>query len=170
MIGHHHRLGESFGLVIHPAEPDRVHIAPVFLGLRMDGRVAIDLTGGRQQEPRVLFLCQAQSLVCAKCAHFQGLDGHLQVIDRRCGRGEVQDQIQPARHMDEFGHILMEEMKLLMMHEVLDVPDTSGAEVVHAEHIPPVGDVAVAEMGAEESGPTQDQHPRFSHTTLSARR
>src|SRR5699024_11168967 len=56
MVGHGERLGVTFGLVVDTAWADRVDVAPVTLALRMFSRVAVDLTGGNQDEPRPVLL------------------------------------------------------------------------------------------------------------------
>ena len=46
------RLGAALAFVVAGADADRVHIAPVSLGLRMHLRIAIDLTRRGEQETR----------------------------------------------------------------------------------------------------------------------
>ena len=43
VVRHRHGLGEALGLVVHAAGADRVDVAPVGLGLRVDLGVAVDL-------------------------------------------------------------------------------------------------------------------------------
>ena len=43
VVGHRQRLRVALGLVVDAARPDRVHVAPVGLRLRMDLRIAVDL-------------------------------------------------------------------------------------------------------------------------------
>jgi hypothetical protein len=57
-VGHRQRLGEALRLVVHPARPDRVHVPPVRLGLRVDLRVAVGLRRRGQQEARALLLAE----------------------------------------------------------------------------------------------------------------
>ncbi len=52
MIGHRHRLGEALGLVVDAARPDGIDVAPVFLGLRMDERIAVAFRGRGEEEAR----------------------------------------------------------------------------------------------------------------------
>ena len=58
MIRHRHRLGEALGLVVDATRPNRVHIAPVRLGLGMLQWVAVDLRRRRKQVPGPLGLGQ----------------------------------------------------------------------------------------------------------------
>ena len=50
VVGHRQGLGVPLGLVVDASRADRVHVAPVLLGLRVDLRVAVDLAGGGEQE------------------------------------------------------------------------------------------------------------------------
>ena len=83
VIGHRHRLGEALGLVVTAARADGVDVAPVFLGLRMDERVAVNFRGRGEQEARAFFLGQAQRLVRAERADLQRLD--REVPDNQSG-------------------------------------------------------------------------------------
>ena len=96
-VGHGHRLGEPLGLVVDPARADRVDVAPVGLRLRVDLRVAVRLRGGGEQEARALLPGQPERVQRADRADLQRLDRQLQVVDRRGGRGEVQDGVDRPR-------------------------------------------------------------------------
>ena len=52
VVRHRDRLGEALRLVVDRPGTDRVDVAPVALGLRVHERVAVDLAGRREQEPR----------------------------------------------------------------------------------------------------------------------
>ena len=95
MIGHRHRLGEALRLVVDAARPDRVHVAPVALRLRMDLRIAVDLGGGRDQEAGTLRLGQPERLVGAERADLERLDGLLEIVDR-AGRATRNGRRRPA--------------------------------------------------------------------------
>ena len=95
VVGHRHRLGEPLGLVVDAARTDRVDVAPVGLGLRVDLRVAVDLAGRGQEEAGVLGLGQAERVVRAEAADLQRLDRHLEVVLRRGRAGEVQHARRP---------------------------------------------------------------------------
>src|SRR6185437_11519897 len=81
MIGHGHGFLEPFSFVVNATGADGIHIAPVFLRLRMDQRVAIDLRSRGYEHPGFFRLCQTQAIVCAKRAHLERLNGYLQVVD-----------------------------------------------------------------------------------------
>src|SRR3546814_18720577 len=60
VVRHRHGLGVALGLVVDAPGPDRVHVAPVRLRLRVHQRVAVHLARGGQEELRALGLGQAQ--------------------------------------------------------------------------------------------------------------
>ena len=82
VVGHGHRLGEALGLVVDAARPDRVDVAPVALGLRVDQRIAVDLRGRGEQEARPLGLGEPERVVGAERADLERLDRQLEVVDR----------------------------------------------------------------------------------------
>ncbi len=96
VVRHGHRLGEALGFVVDAARADRIDVAPVFLVLRVDERIAVDLGGRGEQEAGALLLRQAERLVRAERAHLEGLDRQLEVVDRAGRRGEVQDRVERA--------------------------------------------------------------------------
>ena len=75
VVRHGHGLGEALGLVVDAPGADRVDVAPVGLGLRVDERVAVHLAGRGQEEAGALVLGQAERVVGAEAADLQGLDG-----------------------------------------------------------------------------------------------
>ena len=52
-VRHGQRLGAALALVVAGARADRIHVAPVLLPLRVFARIAVDLAGRRDQDPRV---------------------------------------------------------------------------------------------------------------------
>ena len=63
VVRHRQRLGVALRLVVDAARPDRVHVAPVRLGLRMDLRVAVDLARRGEQEAGALELRETERVV-----------------------------------------------------------------------------------------------------------
>ncbi len=85
MVRHSNRLSIPLSLIVHPARPDRVHIASVGFWLRVHKRVAVGLGCGRQQEAHALLLGNTEHVVGAKCSDFECLDGQVKVIDGDTG-------------------------------------------------------------------------------------
>ena len=75
-----------------------------------------------------------------------------QVVDRRCRRGEVVDEVD--RLVDEVGLGDVDvEMDELGGADVLDVLERPGVEVVHAEHPVTLREQRIAEVGAQKTRP-----------------
>src|SRR5260370_5602695 len=62
---HSECLAEPFAFIIASAWPDRIDIAPIVFGLRVDQRIAVYLRGGGHQEHCLLPACLLQHLVSA---------------------------------------------------------------------------------------------------------
>ena len=82
VVGHRQRLGVALGLVVDAARADRVDVAPVALGLRVDLRVAVDLGGRGGQEARAVLLGQPERVVRAVGADLERVQRQPQVVDR----------------------------------------------------------------------------------------
>ena len=62
MIIGHQSLRDALAFVIAAAWTDRVHVAPIVFGLRMDVRVAVDLGSRRLKDSRAHPLCQPEHI------------------------------------------------------------------------------------------------------------
>ena len=160
MIRHGHRFRESLGLVVHPARSDRIHVAPVALGLGMHQRITVHLRRRSQQEPRALRLRETERLMGAEGSDLEGLDRELQVVDRAGGAGEMEHAFEGPLHFDEVGDVVQDQLKAGMAFQMIEVRAIAGDEVVHPHHSVTEGEEAVAEVGAEEprSAGYEDAH------------
>lgn len=104
--------------------------------------------------------------MCAMRTHFQGLYGHLQVIDRAGRRGEMQDIVQFARYVDKLGDIVVVVLEVFLLKQVFDVVEAAGEQVVHADDLVAFGEKAVAEVRADETGGAGDEDSFFCHDAV----
>ena len=156
VVGHGQGLGEALGLVVAAARADRIDVAPVFFGLGMHQRVAVDFGSRRQEEPGVFVFGQAQGFVRAQRTDLQRLDRQLEVINRAGRRGEMPDVIDRAVQEDELGHVLLDEFEIPIAAQVGDVVHAAGDEVVDADDLVAARQQQVGQMGAEEAGRAGD--------------
>ena len=105
---------------------------------------------------------QAERLVRAERADLQRLDRLAQVVDRAGQRGEVEDRVDLAVDVDVLGDVVLDELEALVAGEVADVARVAGEQVVERDDRVPVGQQAVGEMRADESGAAGDQDARHS--------
>ena len=159
VVGHRHRLGETFCLVVDAADADRVHVAPVRFGLRVHLRVAVGLRGAREQQARALRLGEAQRLVGAERADLQDLDRQALEVRRARRRGEVQDRVERAGDEQEVRHVVVLELELRVAEQRLDVLDPPGQQVVDRDHLAALVEQTAAEVRADEAGAPGDQDP-----------
>ena len=85
MIGHRHRLGEPFTLVVATAQAHRVHVAPVAFGLQMFERVAVALRRGGHQIAAISYPRQLQQVPLPDRTHVEGRN-RMGVVILRAGR------------------------------------------------------------------------------------
>ena len=168
VVGDGHRLGEPLGLVVDAARPDRVHVAPVRLTLRVLQRVAVDLGGRRQHEPRALGLGEAQGLVRAEGAHLQRLNRQFEVVDRARRARPVQDDIHGAVHVDVVGDVVFDEDEVPAA-QVGDVGQIAGQKVVDADHRVAAIEQRLGEVRPDEPGGTGDDDARLGHAVPTGR-
>ncbi len=159
VVRHGDGLGEALGFVVDPSGAHRVDVAPVGFGLWVDKRIAIAFRCRGEQEASSLGFGEAEGLVGAERPDLEGLDGQLEIVDGRCRGGEVQHKIQPARNVDEVGHIMLDKDEPIAAEKMLDILEVAGDEVVHADHIEPLFEESFAQMRAEESRASGHQRP-----------
>ena len=161
VVGHGHRLGVALGLVVHAARAERIDVAPVGLGLRVHQRVAVDLGGRRQEQAGTLELGQAERVVRAVGAHLEGVQRQAQVVDGGGRAGEVEDVVHPAFDVDELGQVDVAEVEAVVA-DVLDVLQRPRVEVVEAHDLVILGEQALTQVRAQESG-SAGHHRAFHH-------
>ena len=99
VVGHGERLGETLRLVVAPAGSDRVDVAPVVLGLRMDQWIAITLAGRGEEKAAFFSRARPQGVVRPERPDLERLDRILEVVDRAGGRGEMKHIIDVIRQI-----------------------------------------------------------------------
>ena len=163
-VGTGQGLGESLGLVVHASRADRVDVAPVVLGLRVHGRITVDLAGGGKDETRAVPVGQPQRVLGPVAAHGQRLEGKAQVVRRGGRAGEVGNGVHRAGYIEGGADVGLHEHETGLAHQVCNVVRPAGSQVVHADRTVTPGHYRVTQMGTEETGATchHDSHC-FSH-------
>ena len=149
------RLGAALAFVVAGAAANGVDVAPVVLGLRMHGRVAIDFRGGGLEDAGADALGQAEAVDGPHDGGLQRLDRVVLIVGRRGGAGEVVNLVHLG--LERLDHIVPDQFETGMAEKVLDVGFSSGEEVVQAEDFVPGCDEPLAKMGAKESGSAGDE-------------
>ena len=90
-------------------------------------------------------------------ANLQRGNRKIEVIDRTRRRREVKDEVDLARQINEIADIVLDEMKVLVAGEMLDVGDVSGEQVVHPDHLMSLAQQPVGEVRPEEAGAPGDE-------------
>ena len=158
------RFGAALSLVVAGARPDRIDVAPIGFGLRVDRRIAVDLGRRGLQDARFDPLGEAQHVDRADDAGLRGLHGIVLVMDRGGGAGEVEDAVDldEQRQADVVPH----QFETRMPHQVADVPPRARVEVVDAEHLLATRQQRFAKMRADEAGSPRYKVASPPHSTL----
>ena len=125
------RFGAALALVIAGTDADRVHIAPVFLALRVHVRIAIDFRGRGLEDLRAGPLGEAQHVDGAMHACLRRLYGVELVMNRACRARHVVDLVD--LHEEREGHVMAHDLEARVFQEVRHVGAPSGEEIIHAE-------------------------------------
>ena len=165
MIVEEQRLGAALALVIAGARTDRVDVAPIFLRLRVDVRIAIDLARRSLEDLALQPLGEAEHVDRAVHAGLGRLHGIVLVVDRRCRTGEIVDlvDLDIERHRDVVPH----EFEARLAMQVVEVALGPGEQVVDAQHLVPLFEQPVDQVRADEPRPAGHQNtlPAFVNSS-----
>ena len=159
VIGHRHGFGKPLRLVIDTARPDRVHVAPIRLRLRMDERIAIHFAGAGDEEARPLGQRNPERVVRAERPDLQRLDRELEIVHRAGRRRKVEHPVEFAGHLGVIRDVFLHEGEPRFVREVRQVVAVPRDEVVEPDDRVAVRKKAIREMGTEEPCRAGDQDP-----------
>ena len=162
VVRHRERFGVALRLVVDPAGPDRVHMAPVRLGLRVDLWVAVDLARGREQEPGTLELREPEHVVGPVRAHFERMQGQAEVVDRAGRAGQVEHDVHGLLEKERLGEVVVDEVKIRAVLNVLNVLERASIEVVDTDDPISITKQKVTQVRPEKPG--SSRHYRSGHT------
>jgi hypothetical protein len=80
-------------------------------------------------------------------------------VRRRRGACEVEDLVDLDVEAEGLRDIVLQDGETRVLHQVRDNVTASRIEVVDGEHLMPVREQPLAQVGTKESGATCDQHP-----------
>ena len=157
VVGHRQRLGVALGLVVDAARADRVDVAPVVLGLRVDLRVAVDLARRGEQEAGAVRLGEPERVVRAvasrpsACAA-AGAGSRSARPARRGGR-----RSRPARRRSTGSMMSRLRWTNSGTRMCSMFAQRAGLEVVDADDAVPAAQQLVAQVRAEEARAAGDE-------------
>ena len=153
----HQRLGGPLAFVVTRANADWIDASAVRLGLRMNLRISVHLTGRGMQDPRPEPLGQPQHVDRAHDRSLNRLDRVVLVVTRCGGTGEVIDLVDFS--LVGIDHVVADELEVRPADQVFDVGLLAREEIIEAEHLMPLIDEAITEMRAEEAGAAGNKNP-----------
>ena len=63
----------------------------------------------------------------------------------------MQDEIEPARNVDEVGHVVIDKNEAVTAEKVFNILDGPGDELVHTDDLEPLVEKPLAQMRTEEA-------------------
>ena len=148
-------FSDAFALVVTGANADRIHTSAITLGLGMHVWIAIDLTGGGEQQAGLYAAGQAQHVVRAKETGFGGFDRTGLVVNWRSRAGEVTDAID--FELDRFGDVVADELKAGVIPPLAHVGLAAGEGVVETKHLLTGLHQSIDQMGTKKTSTAGDQ-------------
>ena len=120
-------FGAALALVVAGADADRIDVAPIILGLRMDRGVAIYFAGRGLENADSKALGEAEQVDRAMDRRLGRLDGIVLVMDRRGGTGEVVDFVDFDEQRE--GDVVAHQLEFRVGEEVRDIGLVAGEEI-----------------------------------------
>ena len=155
------RFGAALPFVVAGTQPDRIHVAPVLLHLRVDVGVAVNLAGRGLEHLRAEPLGQPEHVDRAVDAGFDRLDRVALVMNRRGGTRQIIDFIDLK--VERKGHIVADQFEFRVVQQMADVPLAAGVEIIDADHVVAFFEQPFAEMGAEKAAAAGHQNGFIFH-------
>jgi len=151
------RFGAALSFVVARAHAHRIDVAPVRLRLRVDLRIAVHLAGRCLEDAATQPLGEPKHVDRAVDRSLRRLHRVVLVVDRRRGTSEVVDFV----HLDiqRKRHVVTDELESRIAVQVVDVPLCAREQVIHAQHLVPETEQAVAQVRPEEACAAGDEDP-----------
>ncbi len=150
MIVEEQRLGAALALVVAGARAERIDVAAVVLGLRMNGRDRRKPRWSRPAGSCAPTRLARPSMLIAPIRGLGGLDRIVLVVHRRRRAGEIEDLVD--LDIEREGDVVAHRLEMRMADEMRDVVLATGEIVVHAQHVVAVAQQPLAQMRSEEAG------------------
>jgi hypothetical protein len=142
-----------FSLVVTRPETDGIDASPIGLRLGMDRGIAIDLRSRCLKNPGFESFGKPQHVDGAMNVHLGGLNGVVLIVDRRSRTGQVIDLID--LYVEREGNVVANEFKIRIPYQRSDILLGPRIEIVDTENVVPILEETLAEVGAQESGPSR---------------
>jgi len=125
----------------------------------MDAGITVNLGRRSLKDFGAQALRQSQHVDGAVHTGLGGLHRIMLIMDGGCGAGQVVDLI--GLKIERKRYIVPDDFKTMMIEHALDVTPRSGEIIIDANDIGALLEQTFAEVGAEKSGSSSDQHTRF---------
>ena len=144
------RFGASFALIVTGSRSGRIDVAPVFLMLRMDVRIAINFRCRRLENLRLHPLRKTEHVDGTMNAGLGRLHRVALVVNGRSGAREVVDFVD--FDVQRKCHVVPGQFEMLVVEKVLDIFSAAGEKIVDAKNVATRREQA-ARKGASQETP-----------------
>ena len=136
------RLGAALTFIVTGTWTNRVDVAPIVLGLRMNAGIAVYFGGRGLEDFSSQSFSQSQHIDRAVDAGFGGLHGIVLIVDRRCGTRQIVNFV----HFDiqRKGNIVPDHLEIFMVKELFDISTDASKEIVDTHDYCSVGKQVLA--------------------------
>ena len=122
------RFRAAFAFIVAGARSDRINVAPIVFGLRMNAWIAINLRSRRLQDLCPHTLGKPEHVDGAMHAGFGRLYRIALVVNWRCRAGKIVDLVD--FDIEREGHVVAHQFKALVIEQMLDIAPRAAEEVV----------------------------------------
>jgi hypothetical protein len=156
MVIEEQSLSTAFSLIIAGPRTDRIDVAPVFLGLRMDNGITINLAGRGLENTTFKPLGEPEHVDRSVHGSLGRLHWIMLIVDRRSRASEIVDLVR--LDVERERHVMADELEAGMSMEMLQVTLGAGEKIVDAEYIVSLLQQAIDQVGPKEPRAARDEN------------
>src|ERR1700739_1376922 len=140
-------------------------MSPVLLGLRMLFRISVTLRGRGMQEFGLVLLRDLQQVARSGRSDHEGLNTQAHVIVRTSRRGKIEDVVD-ALAIKRAANILFAELESWLRLQMFEIFERACAEIIDAQHLMPLAEDCIGQMGTKEAGCTGNQQAHRTNVLI----
>lgn len=137
-------LRATLAFIVTRPRASGINMAPVFFGLGMHFRVAVNFAGGCLENFRPNTFSKAKHVDSTVNRRLGRLYGIKLVMDGRCRAGQIVNLV--AFYIKRESHIVAQEFKMGVIQKMGDIVFASGEKIIDAQYIMTFTDQSVAKV------------------------
>eukprot|EP01018_Ginkgo_biloba_P027799 Gb_14442 [translate_table: standard] len=158
MVIHCQGFCSSLPLIITTSDPNRIHVAPVCLSLRMFKRISINFTCAGKKEPCTNSLGQSEHVQSSHNIGLYSLDRIVLVMHRRSRTSQMVDLIDLQKQ--RLHYIMSYKLKPRISKMMHNVFFSSGKKIIHHNNTVPSRHKPVNKMAPYKASSSSNNYPQ----------